>query len=179
MSEERGILELIKAVHKVSRTYPLVKLLLLGNFGTQDFEERCIEYVRSNDLTESVEFLGFVPHTEIPKYTDAADVGAVLLHPTTQFMKTAYPIKLFEYMICGKTVIASNLPAMGKIVKEVECGVLVNPTDIDEIAEAIIYLIKHQEEAKKMGENGRRAVEEKYNWDKMEEKLLKLYRRLK
>ena len=179
MSEERGILELIKAVHKVSRTYPLVKLLLLGNFGTQDFEKRCIEYVRSNDLTESVEFLGFVPHKDVPGYIRVVDVGTVLHHPTTRFMKSAYPIKLFEYMICGKPVIASNLPAMGKIVKEAECGVLVNPTDIDEIAEAIIYLIKHQEEEKKMGENGRRAVEEKYNWDKMEEKLLKLYRRLK
>jgi len=175
MSEERGILELIKAVHKVSRTYPLVKLLLLGNFGTQDFEERCIEYVRSSDLTESVEFLGFVPHTEIPKYIDAADVGAVLLHPTTRFMKTAYPIKLFEYMICGKTVIASNLPAMSGIIKDSSCGVLVNPIDIKEIAEAIIYLLEHPEEAKKMGENGRRAVEEKYNWTEMEKELIKIY----
>lgn len=175
MSEERGILELIKAVHKVSRTYPLVKLLLLGNFGTKDFEERCIEYVRSNDLAVIVEFLGFVPHTEIQKYVDAADVGTILLHPTTRFIKTAYPIKLFEYMICGKPIIASNLPAMGKIVKESECGVLVDPTGIDEIAESIIDLIEHPEEAKKMGEHGRRAVEDKYNWEKMEERLIKIY----
>jgi glycosyltransferase involved in cell wall biosynthesis len=175
MSEERGILELIKAAHRISNTYPLVKLLLLGTFGTKDFEDKCTGYVKSNDINENVEFLGFVPHKEIPKYINAADVGTVLLHPTTRFIKTAYPIKLFEYMICGKPVIASNLSAMGKIVKESECGILVDPTDIDEITEAIIYLIEHQEEAKKMGENGRRAVEDKYNWDEMEKRLLKIY----
>ena len=45
----------------------------------------------------------------------------------------------------------------------------------NEIADAITYLLGHPDEAKRMGENGRRAVEERYNWDKMEEKLLKLY----
>ncbi|MGB7533546.1 MAG: hypothetical protein WA977_11315 [Halobacteriota archaeon] len=42
-----------------------------------------------------------------------------------------------------------------------------------------MYLLEHPEEAKMMGDSGRRAVEERYNWDKMEEKLLKLYRGLK
>ena len=178
MSEERGIFELIKGVYKVSETHHSVKLLLLGNFGTKNFEDKCTGYVSSNDLDENVDFLGFVPHTEIQKYINAADVGAVLLHPTTRFIKTAYPIKLFEYMICGKPVIASNLPAMGKIVKESGCGVLTNPTDIDEITEVIIYLIEHQEDAKRMGENGRRSVEEKYNWNEMEKRLLKIYKEI-
>ena len=177
MSEERGILELIKAVHKVSRTYPLVKLLLLGNFGTQDFEERCIKYVRSNDLTESVEFLGFVPHTEIPKYIDAADVGAVLLKPIPKFYKNI-PIKQFEYMVCGKPVIGSNLPPIENFIGKEKAGILVDPNNINEIAEAIISLIKHPEEAKKMGENGRRAVEEKYNWNEMEKELIKIYSKI-
>lgn len=177
MSEERGILELIKAVHKVSRTYPLVKLLLLGNFGTQDFEERCIKYVRSNDLTESAEFLGFVPHTEIPKYIDAADVGAVLLKPIPKFYKNI-PIKQFEYMVCGKPVIGSNLPPIENFIGKEKAGILVDPNNINEIAEAIISLIKHPEEAKKMGENGRRAVEEKYNWNEMEKELIKIYSKI-
>ena len=175
MSEERGILELLKAVHKVSETHPLVKLLLLGNFGSRDFEDKCTGYVKLNDLNENVDFLGFVTHTEIPKYIGAADVGTVLLHPTTRFIKTAYPIKLFEYMICGKPVIASNLPAMGEIVKNAGCGILVNPINIEEIAEAIVSLIEHPEEAKRMCETGRRAVEEKYNWNEMEKELIKIY----
>jgi len=177
MSGERGILELIQAVHKVSRTYPLVKLLLLGNFGTKDFEERCIEYVRSNDLAVIVEFLGFVPHTEIQKYIDAADVGAVLLKPIPKFYKNI-PIKQFEYMVCGKPVIGSNLPPIENFIGKEKAGILVDPNNINEISEAMIYLLEHPEEAKMMGENGRRAVEEKYNWGEMEKEVMKIYSKI-
>jgi glycosyltransferase involved in cell wall biosynthesis len=54
--------------------------------------------------------------------------------------------------------------------------VLVDPTDPDAIAEAIVYLMEHPEEARRMGENGRRAVLERYNWGEMEGRLLGVYR---
>jgi glycosyltransferase involved in cell wall biosynthesis len=51
----------------------------------------------------------------------------------------------------------------------------VDPTDVDEIADAIVYMLEYPEEAKMMGENGRRAVGERYNWERMEGRLLELY----
>lgn len=54
----------------------------------------------------------------------------------------------------------------------------VDPLDPKAIAQAIEYLLTHPEEARQMGENGRRAVEEKYNWEKEAEKLLALYKEL-
>jgi glycosyltransferase involved in cell wall biosynthesis len=44
-----------------------------------------------------------------------------------------------------------------------------------EIAEAIKYIIENPKEAEQMGKNGKRAVEEVYNWVNEEKKLLKLY----
>ena len=51
---------------------------------------------------------------------------------------------------------------------------MVNLLDLKEIAKAIEYLLEHPEERKRMGESGRRAVEEKYNWEREGEKLLEL-----
>jgi glycosyltransferase involved in cell wall biosynthesis len=175
LSEERGVFGLIKAVHKVSEIYPLIKLLLLGNFSKKDFENKCSRYIRSNKLDRNVDFGGFVPHDEIQKHIYVSDVGAVLLMPIPKFYKNI-PMKQFEYMICGKPVIGSNLPTISRYIGSANCGILVDPTNIDEIADAIIYLIEHPEEAKRMGENGRRAVKEKYNWGKMEERLLNFYK---
>jgi glycosyltransferase involved in cell wall biosynthesis len=177
MTDERGILELIKAVHKVSNKCPMVKLLLAGWFATKDFEHECTGYVKSNDITNNVDFLGFIPHTGIQKYIDAADIGAVLLKPIPKFYKNI-PIKQFEYMLCEKPVLGSNLPPIDNFVGKEKAGILVDPNNINAIAEAIIYLLEHPEEAKKMGENGRRAVEEKYNWTEMEKELLKIYSKL-
>jgi glycosyltransferase involved in cell wall biosynthesis len=75
-------------------------------------------------------------------------------------------------------VVINNFPEVKKVVKETNCGILVDPTNPHEIASAIIYLLEHPNEAKQMGENGRKAVEEKYNWELQEKKLIALYQEL-
>ncbi|WP_255334807.1 glycosyltransferase family 4 protein [Methanosarcina sp. KYL-1] len=175
LAEERGIFNLIEAINKISIKYNTIKLLLLGNFETNQFKNKCFEYIKKNKLEKNIEYLGFLPHTEIPKYIKISKIGTVLLHPTERFKKTAYPLKLFEYMACGKPVLASDLPAMGKIVKETKCGLLTDPKNMEKISDSIIYLLENPQKAEEMGMNGKKAVETKYNWEVMEQNLLKIY----
>ena len=72
----------------------------------------------------------------------------------------------------------SNFSLCKEIVEGNRCGITVNPLNPKEIAQVIGYLLTHPEEAHQMGKNGRRAVEEKYNWGKEAEKLVRLYRNL-
>jgi len=65
-----------------------------------------------------------------------------------------------------------------EIVEGNECGLMVNSLDLKEIAKAIEYLLEHPEERKRMGESGRRGVEEKYNLEREGKKLLELYEKL-
>ena len=59
-------------------------------------------------------------------------------------------------------VIASNFPLWKETVEGNSCGLSVDPLNPREIAKAAEYLIEHPDEASKMGENGRKAVAEKY-----------------
>jgi len=88
------------------------------------------------------------------------------------------PNKLFEYMACGIPVIASNFQEIRIIVNKSNCGILIDPTNTKEITDAILWLLEHPEEAEQMGENGRRAVEETYNWENMEKRLFEVYEEL-
>ena len=54
-------------------------------------------------------------------------------------------------------------------------GINVEPGNVQQVTEAVRYLIDHPEEARQMGENGRRAVKEEFNWGIEEKKLLALY----
>ncbi len=177
MAEERGILELIKAVHDISKKRPQAKLLLVGGFAVESFESKCVEYIKSNNLDNNIELIGSVPHIKIPDYVRSANIGAVLLHSVPKFYKNI-PTKQFEYMACSKPVIGSNLPPIARYINDAKCGILVNPTDINDIASAILYLIKNPIEAKNIGENGRKAILEKYNWNIEEKKLLAFYDRI-
>ena len=90
----------------------------------------------------------------------------------------AQPNKMFEYMSASVPVIASNFSLWREVVEENQCGLCVNPNSPEEIAAAIQFLDSHPEEVVRMGENGRRAVEKKYRWDREEFRLVSLYQSL-
>ena len=168
ISKDRGIYQMINAANKAN-----VKLICVGNF-TDELNENEITNFLERNPSKNVVFTGLLSHSRVVEYINMSKLGLSLLQPIPRYKK-AVPIKLFEYMACEIPVIASNFPEISKVVKEADCGILVDPTNIDEIANAITYLLEHPEEAERMGENGRKAVEEKYNWEKMEERLFELY----
>jgi glycosyltransferase involved in cell wall biosynthesis len=178
MNKDRGILECIKAVHQASIYHPDIKLQLIGGFKSPEFENACLEYIDRHQLHDKVELLGPIPHHNVPKYIAASDIGIALYHPTKRLIKTSYPIKLFEYMICGKPVIVSDLPGMKKVVEEARCGLLVNPMDIESVSRALIYAVEHPEELSAMGRRGKEAVNTRYNWESMEKVLLEVYQKI-
>ena len=59
-------------------------------------------------------------------------------------------------------------------MKEYKCGILVDPLNEQQIHEAIQYLVTHKEEAWRMGQEGRRAVIEKYSWDALSVVFLRI-----
>ena len=56
-----------------------------------------------------------------------------------------------------------------------KCGINVDPNNHDQVCEAIEFLMFNPENSKKMGENGRKAVLEEFNWGEAEKKLIKMY----
>ena len=71
-------------------------------------------------------------------------------------------------------IICSDVPLYREIMNEYKCGILVDPTNSDEIANAIKYLIEHKKEAYKMGQEGRRAVIEKYSWNALSKEYISI-----
>ena len=170
LAKIRGIEEIIKSIEFINPKYN-IKLKLLGKFSDKEFEK----VVKILDKKSKIEFLGWVLPQEVNKYLLDADIGLVCLYPLRRFL-TSFPVKMFEYMAAGLPVIASNFPLWKEIIEGNNCGICVNPLDAKEIARAIEYLIEHPEEAKKIGENGRKAVLEKYNWENESKKLVEVYK---
>jgi glycosyltransferase involved in cell wall biosynthesis len=100
--------------------------------------------------------------------------GLTVLHPEQNFL-TSQPVKMFEYMAAGIPVIASDFPLWRSMMESIGCGLLVDPRDPGAIANAISYLLTHDEEAEAMGKRGRAAVEAHFNWTIEESKLLGFY----
>lgn len=103
-------------------------------------------------------------------------IGVAILLDRGQYHKADnLPTKVYEYMQKGLPVIIYNSEYVKRVLKEYKFGIAVDPENVDQIANAIKYLCTHPKEAIEMGRNGRRAVLEKYNWQKEEKKLIRLY----
>lgn len=127
---------------------------------------------------KQTDYLGKIPHLEVANRLSHCWIGLALLRPgrNTDFQNgTMGNTKIFEEMMAGLPVICTNFTRWKEFVEHYRCGICVNPENVDEIATAIRYLLDHPEEAKEMGENGRRAVKEEFNWGVEEKKLLSLY----
>jgi len=172
ISKIRGAIEMVKALEHLNPAWD-IRLDLLGKFEPPDLEQE----LQALPGYQRVRFLGWLPWSAAWKHAQITFAGLVLFHPAPNHTNSL-PNKLFEYMAAGLPVVASNFPLWKEIVEGNRCGITVDPLDPKAIAQAIEYLLTHPEEARRMGENGRRAVEEKYNWEKEAEKLLALYKEL-
>ncbi len=164
----RGIKEIVKAVEDLD-----VRLIIAGKFYDEEYEKE----VKSLKGWKKVDFRGFVNKNEIKNILENSIAGLVTLYPTPSYIE-AYPVKMFEYMAVGIPVITSNVPLWKEIIEGSRCGICVNPLNPQEIAKAIDYLLKNDNVAKEMGEHGRKAIEEKYNWENERKKLLNIYSRI-
>lgn len=174
INKYRGLFQMMIAVREVKKSISNIKLLLLGKFTNLIFKKEAEEYIRKNNLRENIEYISAVDHKYVPQYIRLARIGLVILQPVSKFLKNI-PIKQFEYMACGIPIVGSKLPPIQKYIEESYSGILVNPENVDEIADAIKYLLENPKKARMFGENGKKAVLEKYNWGLMEKRLLKIY----
>lgn len=172
ISRRRGIMEMLAALDCFQES-ERVQLDLIGPF----LSPKLGVDLRLMLERPKVNYRGKLPWNNAWAYAQGATAGLVLLHPGPNHSESL-PTKLFEYMAAGIPVIASDFPIWQKIVHGSVCGLTVDPLDPTAIGDAIKYLLEHPEEAKKMGQNGRRAVEEKYNWEAESKKLLDLYERI-
>ncbi len=168
----RGLTQMIKALEHFDSDAQL-KLTLCGDFYPPGYEHK----LRSLKGFKSVEYLGWVKADKIPSLLEKHDVGIVCFLPEPNHINSM-PNKIFEYMAAGLPIIASSFPLWKTIVEGNGCGICVDPLNPEEIAEAIKHLMEHPGLREEMGERGRRAVTEKYNWEKEGKKLLDLYAQL-
>lgn len=81
-------------------------------------------------------------------------------------------------MNAGLPVIASDFPLWRTLIEEIDCGLLVDPANPLEIADAMEYLFTHPDIAEAMGKRGQAVVQNTYNWNSEAQTLLTLYQTL-
>lgn len=168
----RGIEQLVEAIQLV----PGATLVLMG-YGALD------ETLRAHEADPAsggkVRVMDAVPPDELHDWVAAADVAAMPIQGDTLNHRLTTPNKLFEAMAAGVPAVASDLPGMRAIVEDAGSGILVDPTDIPAIADAIRRIVELPEtEWLEWRQRCLAAAHDRYNWETQAERLLAEYGRL-
>lgn len=165
----RGIELILELAHRC----PQVHFLIVGGnpMDVARYKQQACESGISNVLFE-----GFVPNSELPTYLAACDV---LLMPyqrhvavgdggdTSQWMS---PLKMFEYMACGRLIIASDLPVLREVLDESN-AVLCNPEDVNVWQRTLYQAAVDIAWRETLGRKARQDVEQ-YSWKRRVERCL-------
>jgi glycosyltransferase involved in cell wall biosynthesis len=172
ITNKRGIFQLIQSLTLIDKEMSF-KLILAGEIYPISFETR----LKSLEGWKNVEYMGILSRSALAKELSKAIAGIVIFLPEKNHIY-AQPNKIFEYMSASIPVICSDFPLWRKIVEANNCGICVDPENVNEIASGIQYILSHEEQAEKMGKNGKEAVEKEYNWEAEESKFIMLYKDL-
>jgi len=168
----RGLESLIETLPKVIRRVPSVRVLLVGDGPLRKTLE---EKVRQLGLEEHVLFTGSQPATTAALYIAASEVCLAPYDTLYSSLTSLSPLKLYSYMACARPVVISDIPIECRGLSE--AARVVPPKQPDALAEAIIDLLNHPEEAMRMGKRGREIVEKLYTWDVAAKKVLTVLNR--
>lgn len=169
ISKVRGVLNMIQAMHNQDKA----TLLLGGNFESEELRNKAISLPGWKNVKE----LGFLNRSEVKDTLINSLAGLVVLEPTRSYVDSI-PVKMFEYMMAGIAVIASDFQYWRELIESENCAIFVDPLKPEAIRAAISQLIDNPDLAKKMGQNGKKAVLERFNWAIEEKKLLDFYAQL-
>lgn len=146
---------------------PSLKLRLVGSGPL--IEEYKLLVGRLN-LSRSVEFVGHVPHTEVPNELAKLDIFLALSR------SESFGVAVIEAGAAGKPVIVSDAGGLPEVVVDSQTGIVVPRNNPHAAAEAIIKLVKNRTMRVDMGIAAKNHVREKYNWDVCVARMINLYK---
>jgi glycosyltransferase involved in cell wall biosynthesis len=164
-----GLEYLIRAVPIVLRDKRDVVFVIGGDGPLKRYHMQLADKL---DVKQNVIFTGVIPRDEVPYYYALSDIVVV---PSLQ---EAFGLVVSEAMACGKPVIGASVGGIHDQIIDGYNGFLVQPKNSAEIAEKILWLVENPEQRRRMGKNGRKIAEKKFNINKRINSIISLYKAL-
>ncbi|MBC8263847.1 MAG: glycosyltransferase family 4 protein [Anaerolineales bacterium] len=167
--EKKGIDMVLRALPSILCAVPEVRYLIVGD-GPLRLQLQAL--ARELGVASHVVFVGVVEHNsaDLPRYYSACDVYVMPSRSVPGHGEIeSFGISYLEAGACGKPVIGGKGGGTSEAIEDGVTGLLVDPLDVNEIADTIVEVLKDEELARRLGENGRKRAIRQPDWD-----LLKL-----
>jgi glycosyltransferase involved in cell wall biosynthesis len=151
----KGVEDLILALPKIKREIPQAKILIVG---TGDYENKLRALAQEMGRGD-VQFLGEKNQQEVAEILSITDIAVCTSY------SESLSSSILEYAAMGLPIVATNIGGTPEVIQDGEVGLIFEPRDIDALVEKVCNVAKNKRLAKKLGNNAKRLIKEKFNWD--------------
>ncbi len=174
----RGLKEIVETARVLRDRYgEKVEIRIIGDVRGNEahfWAKKVREYGLQKQLTKT----GWLPYEEVGEALSQCSVGIIFMEYTENNMLAGPPNKLFNYMRYGLPIVSTDLPETSRIVRETQSGLIVKNRSVGSLVKALSILIEDEDKRSQMGENARKAIHDKYSWEQMERRLLRVYKEI-
>ncbi|MBU8893924.1 MAG: glycosyltransferase family 4 protein [Bacteroidales bacterium] len=176
ISERRGIYTVINSLKDLKSKIPNLKLLLIGPADKAE-QNTFNETINDPEIKDMIIYYPWKDISLLPSYIKISDICLSPIIKNDQH-ESGVANKIFQYMLFEKPLIVSNCKPQEKIINEENCGLVFKSNNSNDLSEKILQLYDDEDLRKKMGVNGRNAVEKKYNTQIAGKNLVNLYTKI-
>jgi glycosyltransferase involved in cell wall biosynthesis len=164
----QGVEYLVKAAPSILCRFPECRFLIVGDgVMKDDLFKLCSEL----GVEDRFIFTGVIAYDRVPLYVNASDTCTAPFIFARNAKIGLSPLKLYEYMACGKPVVASNISGVSDVLEASGGGIPVLPENPVALSEGILKLLENPELRMKLGSKGLSYVTENYSWYSVAKKV--------
>jgi len=171
--EKKGVEYGIRAVSELSRKYNNIEYNIVGDGSLRDRYGRLIAELRMGDI---IHLLGWKDQEQVYNLIATSHIFLCPSVTSTNGDQEGIPVALMEAMMAGLPIVSTRHSGIPELVQDGVSGFLVPERDVSALVEKLIYLIEHPEIWPEMGRAGRAYVEANYDINKLNDRLVEIYK---
>lgn len=175
----QGALQANRGLGTLIRAAPFLKpdtVIVLMGAGSKALLSELRVLIGEEGATERVKLLPAVPYAELLSWSASADLGLIVYNPEHSLnVRMCLPNKLFEYLMAGLPILASQLDAVGDVINTYQVGQIVPSLAPQDIAAAISTMLADHSALAQMRHNALELARKEFCWEKEAPSLIDLY----
>ena len=166
-----GVENIIEILPELINRIPDLRLMVVGD---GPLMKTLKQQVKALSIGQRVIFTGKIRREKVPLYINNSDICVAPFDSERNKVTGLSPLKVFDYMACGKPIIATDVGGLGKLIEKYSVGIVISPGNPVELAEAILHLTSDKELQEKLGRAGREIAVGKFSWQEISRKVEKV-----
>jgi len=172
INDNKNILYLLEALNNLVKQNKLFTLNVLGDFLSNEYREKVLNYVDRNNLSTCVKFNGWVAQKDTARFIRDADILVV------SSKQESLPMAIAEAMAAGKVVVASAIGGIPEMIQDQENGYLFDISDINNLVSILEKLYNNDENIRKISCNAKDSAIQQYYYKNVANKTIEFYQKI-